>query len=259
MKPRQHVNLVSAGDRMDERKKAACLVDLGMIDYAAAYRLQLALVEKRRRATTADALFLVTEHPATFTLGRRGGLQNLMVSEQFLKAKNIPLVHIERGGDITYHGPGQLVIYPILHLRAAHMTVGEYVHRLEQLMINLAAECGVAAGRDLKNHGVWVRDRKLGSVGIAIRHGIAFHGLALNVHNSLEPFSWVNPCGLTGVTMTTLSHECGSTVVLDEVKNMLFSQLKKLFTREFIILEKDHQDVTMQKREKDGQTEMAQA
>ena len=247
MKPRQHVNPVSAADLMDERQRAACLVDLGMIDYATAHRLQLALVEKRCRATTADDLFLVTEHPATFTLGRRGGLQNLMVSEQFLKAKNIPLVHIERGGDITYHGPGQLVIYPIMHLREAHMAVGEYVHRLEQLMINLAAECGVAAGRDPRNHGVWVGDKKLGSVGIAIRHGIAFHGLALNVHNSLEPFCWVNPCGLTGVSMTNLSHECGRTVVLDEVKETLFGQLKKVFTREFILLEKDHPDVTMLK------------
>ena len=259
MKPRRHVSPVSAADLMNEKKKAARLVDLGMSDYGAAYRLQLALVEKRRRAAGSNDLFLVTEHPATFTLGRRGGRQNLMVSEQFLKAKNIPLVRIERGGDITHHGPGQLVIYPIMHLREAHMTVVEYVHRLEQLMINLAAECGVAAGRDPRNHGVWVKGKKLGSVGIAIRHGIAFHGLALNVHNSLEPFAWINPCGLTGVSMTTLSQECGRTVVLDELKNALSSQLKKLFIREFLILEKDHPDVTMHQRDKDGQTEMAQA
>ncbi len=238
---------------------AARLVDLGVTDYAAAYRLQLALVEKRRRATVADDVFLVTEHPPTFTLGRRGGLQNLMVSEQFLQDKNIPLVHIERGGDITYHGPGQLVMYPIIHLRQAALTVAEYVHLLEQLMINLAAECGVEAGRDPRNHGVWAGGRKLGSVGIAIRHGVAFHGLALNVDISLEPFSWVNPCGLTGVRMTTLSGACGRTVVMDEVKKTLISQLKQVFNREFMPYEEDFPDVTMPERQKDGQTKMVEA
>jgi lipoyl(octanoyl) transferase len=240
-------------------KTAARLVDLGLTDYAAAYALQLELVEKRRSGTVTDDIFLVTEHPGTFTLGRRGGHQNLMVSEQFLRDKNIPLVHIERGGDITYHGWGQLVIYPILHLRQAKLTVSDYVHLLEEIMISLAAASGVVAGRDPRNHGVWVGDRKLGSVGIAIRHGVAFHGLALNVNISLEPFSWVNPCGLTGVRMTTLSRESGREVVLDEVKNNLAGQLKQVFSREFVLIEKDHPDVTMCKQDKDGQTEVAQA
>ncbi len=100
-------------------KRAARIVDLGLTDYAAAYALQLDLVERRRSGAGADDIFLVTEHPGTFTLGRRGGRQNLMVSEQYLRQQNIPLVHIERGGDITYHGPGQLVIYPVLYLRQA--------------------------------------------------------------------------------------------------------------------------------------------
>lgn len=259
MKPRRHAAPVSAAELVAKRKTAARIVDLGVSDYAAAYHLQLALVEKRRRATVAGDLFLVTEHPATFTMGRRGGLQNLMVSPKFLQEKNIPLVHIERGGDITYHGPGQLVVYPIIHLRQAALSVAEYVHLLEQLMINLAAECGVTAGRDPRNHGVWAGGRKLGSVGIAIRHGVAFHGLALNVHNSLEPFSWVNPCGLTGVSMTTLSRECGRMVGLEEVGKKLVEQLREVFSREFILLEKDHPDVTMVRRDKDGQAEMAQA
>jgi len=259
MKLWRHANPVSAAEPVAEWKKAARFVDLGMTDYGTAYRLQLMLVEKRRRGTAAEDLFLVTEHPATFTLGRRGGLQNLMVSTQFLREKNIPLVHIERGGDITCHEPGQLVVYPIMHLRQATLSVIEYVHLLEQLMINLAAECGILAGRDPRNHGVWVGQRKLGSVGIAIRHGVTFHGLALNVHNSLEPFSWVNPCGLTGVSMTTLSRECSRMIDLDEVKNKLLSQLKQLFRREFIPLVKEHPDVTIEKRNKDGQTEMAQA
>jgi lipoyl(octanoyl) transferase len=242
-----------------DQKTAARLVDLGLTDYAAAYALQLELVEKRRNGTVADDLFLVTEHPGTFTLGRRGGRQNLMVPGQFLRQKNIPLVHIERGGDITYHGPGQLVVYPIVHLRQAGLTVSGYVHCLEEIMIGLAAASGVAAVRDSRNHGVWAGDRKLGSVGIAIRHGVAFHGLALNVNICLEPFSWVNPCGLTGVQMTTLSSESGREVLLSEVKSNLPGQLSQIFSREFVSIEKDHFDVGNYKQDKDGQTEVAQA
>lgn len=229
--------------------KAAALVDLGLTDYAAAYAWQLDLVEKRRNCQARGDIFLVTEHPSTFTLGRRGGRENLIVSAEFLRARNIPLVHIERGGDITFHGRGQLVIYPILHLREADLSVTEYVYCLEEVMIRIAAACGVKAGRDPRNHGVWVgqgySNKKLGSVGIAIRHGVAFHGLALNVCLDLEPFSWVNPCGLTGVSMTTVSRECGREVTLAEVKKELPGQLAEIFGREFIPITKDHRDVVM--------------
>lgn len=237
---------------------AARLVDLGLTDYAAAYAWQLELVKKRRCGTLADDIFLVTEHPGTFTLGRRGGRQNLMVSEQFLRARNIPLVHIERGGDITYHGPGQLVVYPILHLRQAGLSVSDYVYLLEETMIILAAVSGVTAGRDSRNHGVWVGDRKIGSVGIAIRHGVAFHGLALNVNISLEPFSWVNPCGLNGVQMTSLSREKGGEVVLGKLKEYLADTLKQVFARTFILMDREYLDVKIAKQDKDGQTEVAQ-
>lgn len=259
MKPRRLAIPVSVVERVEKLKTAARLVDLGMSDYRAAYRLQQELVEKRRSGVIAEDLFLVTEHPSTFTLGRRGGLQNLVVSEQFLQARNIPLVHIERGGDITYHGPGQLVVYPIILLRQAALSVALYVHLLEELMISLALEFGVEAGRDSRNHGIWVGQRKLGSVGIAIRHGVSFHGLALNVQNSLEPFSWVNPCGLRGVSMTSLSRECGRTIAIELVQEKLASQLQQIFTREFIPLDKDHLDVPLPTAYKDRQTEVAQA
>lgn len=237
-------------------KMAAGLVDLGLIDYVAAYSLQLALVEKRRNGQPADDLFLITEHPSTFTLGRRGGLENLMVTEEFLAARQIPLVHIERGGDITFHGRGQLVMYPLLHLRQAGLTVASYVHCLEEAMIRLAAARGVAAGRDPRNHGVWAGGRKLGSVGIAIRHGIAFHGLALNVNLDLTPFSWVNPCGLTGVRMTSLSQECGREVTLAEVKKDLLSHLTHTFCRPFILHSKDYIDDFMHRPDPFRQTEV---
>jgi len=226
-------------------KKVAHILDLGLTDYGATYKLQLELVKNRRDGILEDDLFLITEHPSTFTLGRRGGRQNLNVSEEFLREKNIPLVHIERGGDITYHGQGQLVIYPIIHLRQSGLKVVEYVDHLEELMIRLAAASGVVATRDPRNRGVWVGDKKLGSIGIAVRHGVCFHGMALNVNLSLEPFSWVNPCGLTGVRMTTLSNESGREIMLDQVKSDLASQLGRVFARKFITIAKEHYDVTM--------------
>ena len=123
------------------------------------------------------------------------------------------------------------MLYPILHLSQARLSVAAYVHLLEEVMLRLAALCGVAAARDARNHGVWVGSRKLGSVGIAIRRGITFHGLALNVDIDLIPFSWVNPCGLSGVTMTSLSRELGRPVTMATVGSAIPEVLGEVFAR----------------------------
>lgn len=227
MRPRLRGGPVSVADEVQ-----SYLLDLGLTDYAETYELQQQLVERRRAGQLDRDLFLLTEHTPVFTLGRRGGRQNLMVSENFLEEKNIPLVHIERGGDITYHAPGQLVLYPVFHLRRGGLSVGDYVELLEEVMLQLASRHGVTAVRDGRNHGVWVGGKKLGSVGIAIRHGVSFHGLALNISVALEPFSWVNPCGLAGVTMTSLSVETGGTVKLEEVKADVPDVLSRVFHSE---------------------------
>lgn len=217
-------------------EKTCGLLDLGVVPYEKGYLLQQELVEKRRSNRLRHDLFLVVEHPAIFTLGRRGGLDNLRVSEEFLHNKGIPVVQIERGGDITFHGPGQLVIYPVVDLRKAGLRVTDYVCLLEKTMVWLALEVGVAATRDSRNRGVWIAGKKLGSVGVAIRHGISFHGLALNVNNDLEPFSWIHPCGLAGVAMTNLSKQCGRVVTVKELKKKLEPVLEKVFTSRFITL-----------------------
>lgn len=206
---------------------------LGQIDYRSAHELQTDLVERRRHDQLDRDLFLITEHPAVFTLGRRGGREHLLVSDDFLAARGIGLVPAERGGVITYHGPGQLVLYPILDLRRARLTAGEYVSCLEEVMLRLARDWGVTAERDSRNRGIWVGGRKLGSVGIAIRHGISFHGLALNVNPSLEPFTWINPCGLTGVEMTSIAMESGRDVSLPQVEAKLPAHLAEVFERDF--------------------------
>jgi lipoyl(octanoyl) transferase len=203
------------------------------MEYQVAYDLQTRLVDQRRALKESGDTFLVVEHPSVYTLGRRGGREFLMVSEAFLAEKKIAIVPIERGGVITYHGPGQLVIYPIIHLRQAKMSVAEYVAKLEDVMIALAADVGVTAGRDARNHGVWVGNNKLGSIGIAIRHGVSFHGLALNVNLSLEPFGWINPCGLTGVRMTSLAAETGEDISLSRILPHLRAHLEAIFHYSF--------------------------
>lgn len=211
----------------------ATLRDLGVMDYKEAYDIQLDLVEKRKNGAIDSDVFLLTEHPSVFTLGRRGGRENLMVSEEFLRGRGVSVIHVERGGNITYHGRGQVVVYPILELRDAGLSVGDYIFRLEEVMIRLSADFGIKAARDPRNHGVWVGHCKLGSVGIAIRHGISFHGLALNVNTALEEFDWIQPCGLAGVRMTSLAKELKKELPMDKAKTLLAGHLQTIFQREF--------------------------
>ena len=213
-----------AGDR-------ALYCDLGLVPYAAAHRLQLDLVERRISGALDLDLFLLVEHPLVFTLGRHADRSHLGLSEAVLRERGAELARIERGGEVTCHNPGQLVVYPIIHLRAARLAVRDHVARLEEVMLQVAADCGVKASRDPRNRGIWTSGRKLGSVGVAVRHGVAFHGLALNVANDLEPFTWINPCGLAGVTMTSLARESGRPCVPAEVKTGCRRVLEQVYTR----------------------------
>ncbi|SMC44310.1 lipoyl(octanoyl) transferase [Desulfocicer vacuolatum DSM 3385] len=183
------------------------LMDLGLVDYEKALDLQQQYVTQKKNKALETDMILMLEHPAVFTLGKRGGRENLMVSEDFLKEQKVPVVQTGRGGNITFHGPGQLVVYPIMDLDRAGMGVADFVHLLEEIMIQMAGDVGVTARRSSANHGIWVENRKLGSIGLSITRGISFHGLALNANVDLTPFSWVNPCGLSGVSMTSLENE----------------------------------------------------
>jgi lipoyl(octanoyl) transferase len=225
-------------DTVTEMK--AILRDLGIMGYRDAYDLQLDCVEKRRTGEIDADIFLITEHPSVLTLGRRGGRENLTVSEKFLQQTGVMIIHVERGGDITYHGIGQLVVYPIIDLKAAKLSVTDYIFQLEEVMVLLAADFGVTVTRDLRNHGVWIENRKIGSVGIAIRHGITFHGLALNVNNSLDPFKWIRPCGLSDIQMTSLAAELLNELPMDKVKNNMVGHLTHVFRKTF-----DKVDTTM--------------
>ena len=204
------------------------IIDPGMMDYQEALELQQQYVEEKKACTRKEDIIMVLEHPAVFTLGRRGGLENLVVSQAFLKKHGIPIVQTGRGGNITFHGPGQLVVYPIINLNRAGMGVADFVYMLEEVMIKTAANAGVTAHRSEINHGIWVKNRKLGSIGLSVTRGICFHGLALNVNPDLTPFSWINPCGLAGISMTSLEMEIkqpNATMSMDRIKSDLIHYL----------------------------------
>jgi lipoate-protein ligase B len=184
-------------------------VNLGLMDYSQAWELQSRLVAARINGSFDRDTILFLEHPAVFTLGRRGGRDNLQVSESFLKEARIPIVQAERGGYITYHGPGQLVVYPIIDLHARRLGVPDFVKALEDIMLQAVKTWGIHAQRNTANAGIWMGNHKMGSIGIALRKGISFHGLALNVNVDLTPFSWIEPCGLKGVSMTSVQQELG--------------------------------------------------
>ena len=210
-------------------------MDLPAVDYDEAYRLQQDLVAARHDGSIGKDVALFLEHPPVFTLGRRGGLDNLTVSQDWLRGKGIRVIQVERGGDITYHGPGQLILYPIVHLERAGLGVVEFVGKLEEVMIRTAADWSVPAERNPLNRGVWVGPRKLGSIGITVRRGISFHGLALNVTADLEPFDWINPCGLRGVRMTSLMQETGGPLDGEEVRASVKYHLKQVFGIELVV------------------------
>ncbi|OPL12758.1 MAG: hypothetical protein AVO38_14655 [delta proteobacterium ML8_D] len=210
-------------------------MDLPATEYEEAWRLQSDLVAARKKKKGLDTdVVMLLEHPPVFTIGRHGGLKNLTVSEKFLEKRNIPLIRVERGGDITFHGPGQLVIYPIIDLHAAGLSVLNYIENMEEVMIRTVQDWGIMAQRSLVNRGVWVNDNKLGSVGIAIRRGICFHGMALNVNMSLEPFYWINPCGMQKMTMTSMEQELSSPVSINRVRRAIKQHIEMVFDVELV-------------------------
>ncbi len=194
-------------------------VNLGMMEYNGAWKLQTELVAAKANRSLDRDIILLLEHPAVFTLGRRGGRDHLLVSELFLEQSGIPVAQAERGGDITFHGPGQLVVYFIIDLEARRIGVTDFVEALEEIMLRTVKTWGLMAQRNSRNPGIWMGKHKVGSIGIALRKGISFHGLSLNVNVDLTPFSWIQPCGLEGVSMTSVKRELGQEIPMDVVRH----------------------------------------
>lgn len=173
------------------------------MEYAKAHKLQLSLLEKRLAGKIGDTWLFVT-HPPTITFGRSSHAENLLSNRKELKAKGVDLHEVERGGDITFHGPGQQVIYPIVDLKERDRDVHRFVRDLEEVVIRFLSGFGVEAGRVEGKTGVWVGERKICSIGIAVRRWVTYHGLALNLTTDLSFFELIQPCGMPAQTMISL-------------------------------------------------------
>lgn len=199
--------------------------DLGFMDYREAWEVQLE-THTAVAAGTASPTLLLVEHPPVITFGKKGGRENLLVREDFLRGRGFSLYDIERGGDVTYHGPGQLVGYPIFRV-GRH--VQQYLRRLEAAMIAVLAEYGIASEGSPGYAGVWVGNDKVVAIGVAIKREISFHGFAMNVCTNLKHFNYIVPCGLVGKGVASLSSLLDRRVTLEEVKPKLVRALRYTF------------------------------
>ncbi len=206
---------------MDDLGAAPCLVrDLGRQPYLPVWRAMQRFTDTRTEATP-DEIWLV-EHEPVFTLGQAGK------PEHVLAAGDIPVIHVDRGGQVTYHGPGQIVAYPLFDLKRMKVGVREYVRRIEQSIIDTAAEWNIHAERRDGAPGVYVAGAKVAALGIRVRRGSTFHGLAFNIGMDLEPFRRINPCGYQGLQVTSLS-DLGGPSDMDAVKPVLLGHLAQQF------------------------------
>ncbi len=209
--------------------------DLGLLSWSDAYALQQRIVAARKAGAIDDVL-LFCEHPHVLTLGRNASQKNLLASENVLRQKNVELRETNRGGDVTYHGPGQIVGYPILNLDLIRRDVHWYVRILEEAMIRASADFGITAYRIPGKTGIWVQppgnipEEKLAAIGVHISRWVTSHGFAFNVSTDLRYFDLIIPCGIPDRKATSLEKLLHRTVALDEVKSRLVHHLSELFS-----------------------------
>ncbi|MSP59156.1 MAG: lipoyl(octanoyl) transferase LipB [Myxococcales bacterium] len=203
------------------------LIDLGLCDFHEAWERQLRLVAQRQVGEGEDTLLLV-EHPEVITLGRRASSRSNVLSD------GIPVIEIERGGDVTWHGPGQLVGYPILRLDGEERDLHRFLRAIEEGLIAVCAALGLEGGRKAGWTGVWLGERKIASIGIAVRRWVTLHGCALNVCNDLARFRAIHPCGLDAGVMTSLAEALGRPITVDEVKPLVADHLGRALGRAFV-------------------------
>lgn len=196
-------------------------------------KLQQKLAEMRQRDEIDDQLLLL-EHPAVITLGRGGKIGNLLASPDVLRRERVRFFETTRGGDITYHGPGQVVGYPIVHLGNGNRDVRKYVTKLEEVLIRTVAEYGIVAARAEGKRGIWVGNNKIAAIGVRIARWVTSHGWALNVNTNLDRFRLITPCGLHGTGVTSMEREIGHPVAMDEVREVVAARFAEVFERELV-------------------------
>jgi lipoyl(octanoyl) transferase len=244
--------------------KTGLIVDLGMMEYGAAWDLQRRVVVARKAAAVPDVL-LLCEHPHVITLGRSGKLANLRVSDHVLRQKGVSFFETNRGGDITYHGPGQLVCYPILNLGEIRRDVAWYVRSLEEAMIHATAEFGISSRRVPGRTGVWVdvpaesgaEEEKLAAIGVHLSRWVTSHGFAYNVSTDLRYFDLIVPCGIAEKRATSLEKLLGRGVDMKEISPKIAAHLGELFGIDFRQASRDTLDTQLREYEEQVVTSTA--
>jgi len=204
------------------------IVNLGHGRYLEVLDLQRKLVDLRQKNSVPDIL-LIVEHEPVITLGRREKTTNILSTSVELASEGIKVHPVERGGDVTYHGPGQLVLYPIVHLTQRSLSVRSFVYLLEETIIQVLADFGIRAGRNPQHRGVWVSHLKVAALGVAIRRWVSFHGIALNVSPDMDHFCHINPCELKSEQVTSMAKLLGENPSMEEVIKKVVDRFVELF------------------------------
>lgn len=208
--------------------RAITYCDLEFIDYKEAWDLQYHLHQLRVDNQISDLLLLL-EHPNTYTLGKTAHIENLIGGKEFLERNKISVYNIDRGGDITYHGPGQIVGYPIINLSEWYQDSHKYLRTLEEVLIKVCNDYNLDAKRVEGYTGVWIEDRKIAAIGIKISRWVTMHGFAFNVNTNLELFNGIIPCGISDKSVTSLEKELGRKIPISEVKSKILQHFKDEF------------------------------
>lgn len=203
----------------------------GLIEYVDAYNLQRKLFLDRLNGQIENTLLLL-EHTPTITIGKSGKTENVLTSQEKLAREGVSLVFVDRGGDVTYHGPGQIVGYPIIDLRERGKDVHRYVRDLEEVIIRTLHDFSIKSGRDRSHAGVWVGDEEIAAIGLSLRQWISMHGFALNVNTDLRHFLLINPCGFTNRKATSMSELLGKEVPIELVTKRLLAHFARVFDAE---------------------------
>lgn len=202
-----HKSIMDSMEKQDFKRRGY-LVDIDLIEYRTAWDFQRELIAAKIKSDLPDILILL-EHNPVITLGRRGNRQHIRASPEALIAEGINIYHVERGGEVTYHGPGQIVGYPIMNLGNWRRDVSWYIFSLEEVLIRTLGDFGIEGTRNRLNRGVWVADRKIGSIGVAITRWVTYHGFSLNVSPNMSHYHLITPCGLEGIEVTSLREFLG--------------------------------------------------
>ncbi|MCX7994619.1 MAG: lipoyl(octanoyl) transferase LipB [candidate division WOR-3 bacterium] len=204
------------------------VLDLGLKDYKEVWEFQKILHAKRIEDKIPDTLILV-EHNPVLTLGKSGRLENIKIPVSLLKAKGIDFYQVERGGDVTFHGPGQLVGYPIFNINKGLAGIRPFIEKIEDSIINTLHDFGISGRKIEKMIGVWIGEKKICSIGIAVKKWVSFHGFALNVNNDLSYFELINPCGFKDIKMTSMQEVLQTPIAMEKVKVAIIKSFMAIF------------------------------